>query len=147
MGQPSTRDTVNARVGDANVWIDYGRPAKRGRVIWGNVGPVRYRVALWRERGRADQDRQDARHRRYDGPCRILQRVATPERRASYLILNTATKQWGTNYDASKDLVRILVRKHVGPPAGEERFRVLVQSGKLLMLWDEGGYEVDLRAK
>ena len=33
-GAASTRDTVNAMIGGANVWIDYGRPAKRGREIW-----------------------------------------------------------------------------------------------------------------
>ncbi|MGH7710459.1 MAG: DUF2911 domain-containing protein, partial [Gemmatimonadaceae bacterium] len=39
MGAASTRDTVNASVAGANIWIDYGRPAKRGRAIWGALVP------------------------------------------------------------------------------------------------------------
>src|SRR5262245_32120486 len=39
MGPLSTRDTTRATAGGANLWIDYGRPAKRGRVIFGTVVP------------------------------------------------------------------------------------------------------------
>lgn len=39
MGNASTRDTVRAAIGTAKVVIDYGRPAKRGREIWGKVVP------------------------------------------------------------------------------------------------------------
>ena len=147
MGMPSTRDTVNARVGDATVWIDYGRPAKRGRVIWGKLVPF---DTVWRFG--ANEAAQIKTDKTLDiggtaVPAGYYSVWLLPSAGQSYLILNTATKQWGTQYDASKDLVRIPVRKHVGSPRGEERFRVLVQGDKLLMLWDDGGYEVDLRAK
>src|SRR5262249_30351323 len=45
MGLASWRDTLRARVGDASVAIDYGRPAKRGRVIWGKLVPF---DTVWR---------------------------------------------------------------------------------------------------
>ena len=127
---PSTRDTVNARVGDANVWIDYGRPAKRGRVIWGKLVPF---DTVWRFG--ANEAAQIKTDKALDiGGTTVAAGYYSvwllPSAGQSYLILNTVTKQWGTNYDASKDLVRIPVRKHVGPPAGEERFRVLVQGGQ-----------------
>jgi len=35
-GPASTRDTVEATVGAARLWIDYGRPALRGRDVWVN---------------------------------------------------------------------------------------------------------------
>ena len=147
MGTPSTRDTVNARVGDASVWIDYGRPAKRGRAIWGKLVPF---DTVWRFG--ANEAAQIKIDKTLDiggtpVPAGYYSVWLLPSAGQSYLILNTVTKQWGTMYDASKDLVRIPVRKHVGPPRGEERFRVLVQGDKLFMLWDDGGFEVDLRAK
>ena len=86
LGVPSTRDTVNAVVGDAHVWIDYGRPAKRGR-------------------------------------------------------------QWGTMYDATKDVVRIPVTRQQMKPPSEERFRVEIQGDALRMLWDDRGYSVPIKAK
>ena len=30
---------LNATIGDAKIWIDYGRPAKRGREVWGKLVP------------------------------------------------------------------------------------------------------------
>jgi hypothetical protein len=39
MGQLSGRDTVHARVGAANITLDYGRPAARGRTIFGGLVP------------------------------------------------------------------------------------------------------------
>ncbi|HUG28330.1 MAG TPA: DUF2911 domain-containing protein [Gemmatimonadales bacterium] len=37
--QPSPRDTVRATIGGANLMIDYGRPAMRGRDIYGALVP------------------------------------------------------------------------------------------------------------
>src|SRR5437899_10858689 len=39
MGQLSPRDTVRAQLGGANLLVDYGRPHKRGREIWGRLVP------------------------------------------------------------------------------------------------------------
>src|SRR6266576_2047701 len=45
LGQLSPRDTARASVGGVDVWVDYGRPQKRGREIFGNVVPW---SAVWR---------------------------------------------------------------------------------------------------
>src|SRR5437773_578734 len=39
LGQLSPRDTARAAIGGATVWVDYSRPMKRGREIFGNVVP------------------------------------------------------------------------------------------------------------
>jgi len=39
MGLASSRDTASATLDGARIWIDYGRPAKRGRTIWGTLVP------------------------------------------------------------------------------------------------------------
>lgn len=147
LGVPSTRDTVTATVGAANIAIDYGRPAKRGRAIWGALVPF---DTVWRFGANAAAQLKTDRDLDIGGatvPAGNYSLWLLPSAGQSYLIVNTATQQWGTQYDATKDLVRIPVSKHVGAPRGEERFRVLVQGDKLLMLWDDGGYEVSIRAK
>jgi hypothetical protein len=50
-------------------------------------------------------------------------------------------------YDSSKDVVRIPVARRVVSGPREERFRVAVDGGTLMMLWDDGGYEVPIRAR
>src|SRR2546422_338505 len=39
LGQLSPRDTVRATIGGSEVWIDYSRPARRGRDIFGVLEP------------------------------------------------------------------------------------------------------------
>jgi hypothetical protein len=147
MGVPSTRDTVNAKVGDATVWIDYGRPAKRGRRIWGALVPF---DTVWRFGANAAAQLRTDRNLDVGGvtvPAGFYSLLLLPSAGRSYLIVNKETGKWGTTYDASQDLVKIPVQHHSGAPAGEERFRVLVADGKLMMLWDDGGYDVPIRPR
>jgi hypothetical protein len=147
MGVPSTRDTVNAKVGDATVWIDYGRPARRGREIWGKLVPF---DTVWRFGANAAAQLRTSEDLDVGGttvPAGYYSLWLWPSAGQSYLIVNSQTQQWGTQYDPSKDLVRIPIQKHTGAPAGEDRFRVRVEGDRLLMLWDDGGYEVELRRR
>ncbi len=45
LGQLSPRDTARANLQGVDVWIDYSRPLKRGREIFGNIVPWN---AVWR---------------------------------------------------------------------------------------------------
>jgi hypothetical protein len=88
MGMLSPRDTVRvANAGGAALWIDYGRPGKRGREIYGSVVPY---GAVWRTGANAatqfktdkaldfggtvvpaddsERDRLEARHQQRDRP-------------------------------------------------------------------------------
>lgn len=146
MGVASTRDTVTAKVGDAAVWIDYGRPAKRGRRIWGQLVPW---DTVWRFGANAAAQLKTDRDLTIGGtvvPAGLYSVWLLPSTGQSYLIVNQQAGQWGTVYDPSKDLVRIPIERFRGPPAGEERFRVMIKGDRLMMLWDDGGYEVRLSA-
>ena len=74
-GQLSPRDTVWARIGGAHLMVDYGRPSKRGRAIFGDVVPWEPGVAHRGQRGHAVHDRHAARDRGPDDSCRTLQPV------------------------------------------------------------------------
>ena len=107
-GPASTRDTVQATVGTARLWIDYGRPALRGRNVWVNgvLGDT-----LWRTGANAaTQLRSDVDlvvgGATVPAGTYTLWTAATPS--GYRLVIN---RQAGNNYDASRDLVRVPLRE------------------------------------
>ncbi|MGQ0538245.1 MAG: DUF2911 domain-containing protein [Gemmatimonadaceae bacterium] len=149
MGSASPRDTVNAAVGAATIMIDYGRPAKRGREIWGKLVPF---DTTWRLGANAATQFRTDKDLAIGGvtvPAGFYSLWLYPTADKTWLIVNTQTGQWGTMYDQSKDLVRIPVEAHMSLPEGEgeERFRIFVAGDMLMMHWDKGGYGVKIRAQ
>ena len=146
-GVMSTRDTVNATVGGTQIWIDYGRPAKRVREIWGALVPF---DTTWRMGANAATQFRTDKDLDIGGmtvPAGTYTLWLYPTADASWLIVNAQTGQWGTAYDKSKDLVRIPLEKHMNLPTSEERFRVFMQGDMLMLHWDRGGYGVKIRSK
>lgn len=150
MGVPSTRDSAVAKIGDATVSIDYGRPAKRGRVIWGKLVPF---DTVWRLGANNPTILKTDKNLDVGGvaiPAGSYSLWLVPSaKEQSYLLVNKQTQGWVgvPMHDATQDLVKVPVRKHTGSPVGEERFRIALQSGKLVMVWDDAGYEVPLHSK
>jgi hypothetical protein len=106
-GLASPRDTARGSVGGATVMVDYGRPSKRGRVIFGGIIP-------WNEVWRAGAN--DATQIMTSRDLQIgnnllpagrytLWIIPTPT--AWTLIVNNETDQWGTDYKQSFDRFRI----------------------------------------
>jgi hypothetical protein len=66
------------------------------------------------------------------------------------LIINSQTGQWGTDYDASKDFVRIdMAQTLLAKPVEEFTFGVAPQAagGVLKFSWDDREYSVLFRVK
>ena len=148
MGVASPRDSIATMIGGTRVSIDYGRPAKRGRAIWGKLVPF---DTVWRLGANAPTLLSIDKSLRIGGTTLLAGTYSlwlVPSDRAPYLLVNRQTQGWVgvPMHDATQDLARIPVCKHAGLPAGEERFRILVQDGLLMMLWDTGGYEVPIGA-
>jgi hypothetical protein len=147
LGAMSTRDTVQASVGSARLWVDYGRPALRGRNVWVNgvLGD-----SIWRTGANA------ATQLRVSAPVVIggapvpagtytLFTAATP---AGYqLIINKQVGQGGTEYDAKHDLVRVPLREGTtSTPA--ERFTIAVDpQGALILTWGTKQLSVPISAQ
>ena len=147
MGAASTRDTLVATVGTAHVTLDYGRPAKRGREIWGKLVPF---DTTWRfGANAAAQFRTDK--ALVIGGTYIEPGFYTlwlyPSAGQSLLIVNSQTGQWGTAYDGKKDVARIAVTAQPTRPTPEERFKVSIEGDQMLMTWDRGGYAVSIMEK
>jgi len=150
-GQASSRDTVQATVGAAHLWIDYGRPALRGRDVWVNgvLGDT-----LWRTGANA------ATQLRTDADVLIggatvpagTYTLWTASGAGGYrLVINRQFGQWGTVYDAQRDLARVPLRESsVASPV--ERFTIDVEpqstGGALLDLtWGTKRLSVPVSAK
>ena len=140
LGAASTRDTVRASIGTAALWVDYGRPALRGRQVWVNgvLGDTLWRTgANAATQFRTDTDLTVA---GASVPAGMYTLWTHTKRDGTYeLIINRQTGQWGTIYDRAQDLVRVPLTRNV-LPAPIERFTIMLEprgaTGVLKFVWD-----------
>jgi hypothetical protein len=107
MGTLSPRDTVRATVGGASLLVDYGRPRKRGREIFGNVVPW---GQVWRTGANAATQLRTDRDLvvgTLTVPAGTYTLWTLPTPSGWQLIINRQTGQWGTQYDGAQDLGRV----------------------------------------
>lgn len=140
-GVLSARETARAGFGAGGmVLIDYGRPAVRERTVWaGTLVPF---DSVWRAGA------NDATHLFTTRPLTIGTLTLAPgqytlwvqhTRSATYLIVNAQTGQWGTQYDASKDVGRVAMTLTALPqPVELLQYRLTAQGptrGVLELAW------------
>lgn len=140
LGVLSPRDTVRvADAGGATLWVDYGRPARRGRVIFGSVVPF---GEVWRTGANAATQFRTDKGLDFGGtvvPAGFYSLWTVPAANGWKLVINSETGQWGTEHDAAKNLYTIDMK--VSPLAqAVERFTIGVdasaQGGVLNLDWD-----------
>jgi hypothetical protein len=151
MGPASPQATIQVEAGGANLEVVYSRPAKRGREIWGgNLVPWE---EVWRTGANAATSFTTDRDLVIGGSAvpagsYTLWSVFTPE--SAQLIVNKQTGQWGTQYDAEQDLVRIDLEKQ-DLPHPVERFTIGIEAtddGAVLGLtWDTVRYLVPIEVR
>lgn len=141
LGVLSPRDTVRvANAGGASLWVDYGRPHKRDRVVFGGVVPW---GEIWRTGANAaTQFRTDKALDFGAGivvPPGFYSLWTIPSVDGWKLIVNGETGQWGTEHKPEKDLFTIALQ--VGTlPQPVEAFTISIdptaQGGVLKLDWD-----------
>ncbi len=140
LGVLSPRDTVRVEsAGGAELWFDYGRPAKRGRAVFGGIVPF---GELWRTGANAATQFKTDRALDFGGtvvPAGFYTLWTIPSASGWKLIVNGETGQWGTEHKAVKDLYTINMAVSALPPT-VERFTISVepnaQGGVLNLDWD-----------
>ncbi len=145
MGQLSPRDTVRATIGSAHIVIDYGRPHKRGREIFGTVVPW---DQVWRTGANAATGFTTDADLKVGGttiPKGSYTLWSLPTKNGAKLIVNSQTGQWGTDYDASKDFARVdLATEPLPQPV--EIFTIAIDpqgnGGMLKLVWDRTQYSL-----
>ena len=147
VGQLSPRDTAWGEIGPARMMVDYGRPSRRGRVVFGHVVPW---GRVWRTGA------NEATQFTTDTPLMIGGREipagtyslwTLPRRDGATLILNRRTGEWGTHYERTFDLARIeMERETLAEPL--EQFTIAIEPGEdgglLRLSWDSTSYHVPM---
>jgi hypothetical protein len=141
LGAATTRDTARAQIQGATLWVDYGRPALRGRSVWVNgvLGDT-----LWRTGGNAATQFRTSSDLRIDGktlPAGMytLWTHVFPGNARYELIINRRTGQWGTDMPLpAQDVMRVPLTERTMPNS-VERFTITVEprgdGGVLAMQW------------
>jgi hypothetical protein len=139
LGPLSPRVTIRQRIGGANVWLDYSRPAKRGRPVWGALVPWNQ---VWR------MGANDAAHLATDRPLEIGHVTLQPGTYTLFLlpaaagwqlIINRATGMSGLDYDAAQDVERVPLRVETVERPIESftlELRPAAGGGTLAVAWD-----------
>ncbi|HEX8904889.1 MAG TPA: DUF2911 domain-containing protein [Longimicrobiaceae bacterium] len=140
MGPLSPRDSAVADIGGARVSIDYGRPFKRGRVIFGNVVPW---GEVWRTGANAATGFTTTRDLVIGGvavPAGRYTLWSLPSESGWKLIVNRETGQWGTEYHEEQDLARIdMQTRRLDTPVEEFTIKLdpAETGGVLRLQWDD----------
>ncbi len=150
MGQLSGRDTLKAAVGTATITVDYGRPRRRGREIFGNVVPWNQ---VWRAGANAATGFTTDADLVVGGvviPKGSYTLFVFPSPKGSQLIINRQTGQWGTAYDVRQDLTRIDMTSEQLKQTVEP-FTIAIepqgQGGVLRIRWDRTQFSVPVTVR
>lgn len=141
LGQLSPRDTARGTIGGAEVWIDYSRPQRRGRDIFGALEPWN---KVWRTGANAATQLSTPVDLVIGGatvPAGKYTLWTLPSPTGWKLIINKQTGQWGTAYDPQQDLVRVDAKvETLASPL--EQFTIAFEPGALTFAWDKTRYSV-----
>jgi hypothetical protein len=134
---------VRARLGGATLMVDYSRPRKRGRDIFGGLVPWN---RVWRTGANAatelDSDAAIVAGGWTIPPGRYTL-WSIPKVSGATLIISRRTGQWGTHYDPGYDVARLqLTRESLTEPV--EQFTIAIEptetGGVLRLSWDTTAY-------
>jgi len=139
LGNYSSRDTARAVIDGTHIAIEYGRPSKRGRVIFGGLVPWN---EVWRTGADLATHLTTDRDLRLDGlivPVGTYTLYTLPSPAGWKLIVNRRTGQNGLVYDSTADLGRVAMATTL-LSGSTERLTITVErapvGGVLRIMWD-----------
>lgn len=149
LGALSPRDTVRGVVGGATVLVDYSRPARRGRVVFGGMVPWN---AVWRTGANRTTTLVSDRELQVGDatlPAGSYALFTIPTPTGWTLIVNRNVGA-GTDYDAGQDVARIAMRAE-RVPESVERFTIALEprgpEALLSFTWEQTRAAVTVRQK
>lgn len=152
LGQLSPRDTARGSVGGAAVWIDYSRPSRRGRDIFGALEPW---DEVWRTGANAATQLSTPVDLVIGGatvPAGKYTLWTLPSPTGFKLIINKQSGQWGTEYHEEQDLARVDAEVET-LTAPVEQFSIAFEPAppaapaKITFAWDKKRYAVPVSKK
>lgn len=149
LGVINKLDSVSANVGGANIKIVYSRPQARNRLIFGGVVPW---DRWWRTGANAASRITIDKPLVFDGkelPAGAYSIVTIPTQHDWTLIFNSRANVWGTEYDATFDVLRVPMR--VGAADFTETMTISLEpnagGGKLSVIWENVKASAEFKTK
>lgn len=151
-GNDEPRTSPNASVaqtiGTTDVRITYGRPQVNDRTIFGDLVPY---GEVWRTGANEATTFSASSDVVIEGeplPAGTYSLYTVPGPEEWTLIFNTAANQWGTNYDAGNDALRVTVSPQTADPREMMTFLfedVTAQRGTCVLHWANVRVPFDVR--
>jgi hypothetical protein len=145
----SPRDTARGTVGSAELIVDYGRPSRRGREIFGALVPF---GQVWRTGANAATTLVVGAPVQIGGqplPAGTYTLYSLPAAGEWTLIVNGQTGQWGTEYAEARDVLRVPLT--VSRTEAVDTFRITIEGGaaegRMVLAWDTLQGVVPIRAR
>jgi hypothetical protein len=133
----SPAKTAEGTVNGAKITINYSSPAVKGRTIWGDLVPFN---EVWRagaNEATTFETSKDIKVEGQDLPAGKYSFFIIPGETESIFIFNSQTGQWGTEYDESKDVLRVPVQSQESPSM-VERLTYKVTPTGFEVSWADG---------
>jgi hypothetical protein len=145
----SPRDTVKATIDSCNITIEYGRPYKRGRVIWGSLVPWNH---WWMpgadESSTITTDATIVFASSLTMPAGAHTIYTLPGDEEFKLIISKDVGTFHTQYHPNQDLGRVpMTLKKIVEPAEQLTFAVEPHEGGggvFKLIWDDREYSVPI---
>ncbi len=138
----SPRDSLSTTIDGSTIMVNYGRPSKRGRVVFNGLPDMKWGT-VWRTGANEATHFTTTKALAFGdelvpaGTYTLFTKLV--ENGKWELVINKQTKQWGTDYDASQDLARIPLTV-TSNNAVKEMFEITVtpagHGGELTIAWD-----------
>lgn len=144
-GPLSPLDSVVTSIAGANINIVYSRPFSRGRNVWADVVTPGTRWRLGANAATMFTTSKDLMIGTALIPAGSYTLWMMPSESAPKLLVNSQTKQWGTEFDPAKDIAAIdLVRRAASPVVPEFTIKVEPQGsgGVMRFIWNDREYFV-----
>jgi hypothetical protein len=138
----SPRDSLATTIAGSNITVNYGRPSKRGRVLFNGLGDMKWGM-VWRTGANEATHFTTSKPLAFGAivvPAGTYTLFTKLEENGKWeLVVNKQTKQWGTAYDAKQDLVRIPMTV-TSNNAVVEKMEIMVKpagkGGEIVIAWD-----------
>lgn len=141
----SPAETVQGKIGTADVTIMYGSPSVKGRVIWGELVPF---DKVWRAGA------NDATMFITDKPLTVegqklpagkYSLFVIPNQTESTIIFNRVSKQWGAyEYNKEEDQIRVKVKPQVSQKS-TEKLVYKINPNNVTLSWDKWDLPMEVK--
>jgi len=141
----SPRESVNGKINEAAISIDYGSPSVRGRKIWGALVPF---DKIWRagaNEATTFKTDEDIMVKGKKLPAGNYSLFIIPNEKECIVIFNKKPDQWGAyNYSQNLDQLRVKVLPNKQSKS-TEKLLFIIKDNAVALLWDN--WEIPLEIK